>query len=168
MASNCTLLNMRQQINKEFNLGVQDYELFFQNYDMKLAPESEEDYSVAQIEEARERDKIDIVVQNISSSPYPGFLAIQKFKAYVANNWDIAELLFELLQSASEVYFDDIWEVLTLLPENKVIRQQLEKLQIEGTQEQWNKILHFSCPRKLLYCLQVVENIQKEYNIILK
>lgn len=38
---------MRQHISREFQLGVQDYELFFQNYEVKLAPESEEDYSVS-------------------------------------------------------------------------------------------------------------------------
>jgi len=47
LPSNLTLLEMRKHINKEFNLGIQDYELFFSNYDVKLAPESEEDYAVS-------------------------------------------------------------------------------------------------------------------------
>lgn len=62
LPSNYTLLEMRKHINKEFNLGIQDYELFFANYDVKLSPESEEDYAISQIEEAREREKVDIMI----------------------------------------------------------------------------------------------------------
>jgi hypothetical protein len=164
LASNYTLLEMRKHINREFNLGIQDYELFFANYDVRLAPESEEDYAISQIEESRDREKVDIIIQNLSSSPYPGLLAVQKFKAQLANNWDIAEILFELLQSANEVYFEDIWEVLKLLPQNKVIKSQIEKLSTDGTEDSWNRILHFNCSRKLLYCLQIVETIIAEYN----
>ena len=47
LPSNMTLLEMRKHINREFNLGIQDYEFFFANYDVKLAPESEEDYSIS-------------------------------------------------------------------------------------------------------------------------
>jgi len=37
---------MRRIISKEYALGVQDFELYFSNYDVKLSVESEEDYSI--------------------------------------------------------------------------------------------------------------------------
>ena len=36
LPSNYTLLQMRKHINKEFNLGIQDYDLFFANFEVKL------------------------------------------------------------------------------------------------------------------------------------
>lgn len=89
--------------------------MYFQNFDIKLSQENEEDYTISQIEDARDREKTDIVLQSISSSTNPHFLSVSKFKAALANNSDIAEKLFELLQ-AQEDNQDDVWEVLTLLP----------------------------------------------------
>lgn len=54
---------MRRIICKEYALGVQDFELYFSNYDVKLSVESEEDYSIQQIEEApNKRDKTDVII----------------------------------------------------------------------------------------------------------
>ena len=46
LPSNLTFLEMRRIICKEYALGVQDFELYFSNYDVKLSVESEEDYSI--------------------------------------------------------------------------------------------------------------------------
>ncbi len=68
------------------------------------------------------------------------------------------DLLFELLGSTNTKVVNDIWELLSFLPVNRNLKGLLEKLNIDS-EEAWNKILDISCTRKLLYCLQIVNDL---------
>jgi hypothetical protein len=68
------------------------------------------------------------------------------------------DLLFELLGSNNPKIVNDIWELLSFLPTNKNLKGILERLPIDS-EEAWNKILDISCTRKLLYCLQIVNEL---------
>ncbi len=70
------------------------------------------------------------------------------------------DLLFDLLASDNPKIVRDIWELLSFLPVNTSVRQKIEKLTYEN--DNWSKVLDTSCSRKLLYCLQVLEEIYKE------
>ena len=75
------------------------------------------------------------------------------------------DTLFDLLASENSKIVNDIWEILNSLPFNKSLRSTFEKLAVE-TEEEWFKILDFSCSRKLLYCLKIMEElaVRQTYN----
>ena len=68
------------------------------------------------------------------------------------------DVLFELLGSTNQKIVNDIWELFSFLPVNRNLKNILEKLPIES-EESWFKILDISCTRKLLYCLQIVNEL---------
>lgn len=60
------------------------------------------------------REKPDIMIVNISQNPHPLAASVNKFKALLSANTEISEILFELLEN-----YEDIWEVLTIMPTNR-------------------------------------------------
>jgi hypothetical protein len=52
------------------------------------------------MEDTRDRDKTDLIIQNLSNSAHPLYQSVNKFKLNLANNSEIAEILFDLLQTA--------------------------------------------------------------------
>ncbi|CAD8115825.1 unnamed protein product [Paramecium sonneborni] len=162
LPSNCTLLAVRKHLGELFNLNQQDYDMFLANHDMRINQDNEEDLTISLFEESKSRDKPDIILQNISQNMNSIFLSIRKFKANLSSNTELSEILFDLLQSEN---YEDIWQVLTLMPQNKQIKDRLDKG--GSDEEQWSKILYFNCNKKLLYCLQIYETmIQQDKNLV--
>ncbi|CAD8174555.1 unnamed protein product [Paramecium pentaurelia] len=161
LPSNSTLLAVRKHLNQLYNFNQQDFDMFLANHDMKVNQDNEEDLTISLFEESKSRDKPDIILQNISQNMNSLCLSIRKFKANLSSNTELSEILFDLLQSEN---YEDIWEVLTLMPQNKQIKDRLDK---GGSDEDsWSKILYFNCNKKLLYCLQIYETmIQQDRNV---
>ena len=70
------------------------------------------------------------------------------------------DLFFDLLGSHNKKIVDDIWELVSFLPVNRSIKQIFEKLNF-NTDEAWAKSLDTECPPKLLYCLNILNDISQ-------
>ena len=57
-----------------------------------------------------------------------------KFKSIISNNPKIMKILFELLSTSDAKIGEDLWDIVTFIPINNNIKNQIETLSVDGSE----------------------------------
>ena len=82
-------------------------------------------------------------------------------KCLIADNEEYMGYLFKLLSKEGTIYGDSLWQLITSLPRNEKISKSILELKVpsENKEEYWNKLFDSSSTHKLLYSLQILEEL---------
>ena len=83
-------------------------------------------------------------------------------KCYLSEKKSYSNLIFDLLSNADIQNDETIWDLIKTMPTNASLKDEIEKLSLNGTQENWNLFFKISCKKKFLYILEIIEEIMNK------
>ncbi len=150
---------LRQKLAEQFSVAFADC---FLSVPFRTLYHEDDERSIKDQGSAAQNHCLGLAVQPVTVTLATARLtAANHPKHLLAQNHDHVDLLFRLLSKEHSLHASICWELLTSLPRNARMEEDIKNIAIGGP-EDWNRLLDSASVHRLLYSLQIVEDMLRE------